>query len=150
MGSRNFLKLDSENAALYEFPQECLNNGNKPGLRNGSSKPGTTYEEPYLMPFMKELLNIASPIDTPDRPEPVIRFVTDKLLWRIWKVCCLSNEGDSLFASVLAKTYDTVLVGPDVKRLFEHELEDEPPRTFAFIRSHCDSYVQSHWSSTRT
>ena len=46
---RNFLKLDSENAALYEFPQECLKNENKPGIRNGSSKPGTTYEEPYLL-----------------------------------------------------------------------------------------------------
>lgn len=59
---------------------------------------------------MKELLDAASSVEEPDRPNPVVEFVTDKSLWGVWKACCRHNhsKGDGLFATVLSMTYDVM------------------------------------------
>ena len=118
----NFLKLDRENVDLYQWPQEYLRFENRKS-QNSNSQSGSTLLSPYIMSNMTELLDAANSVEETDRPNPAVEFVTDKSLWGVWEACCRYNHshGDGLFAMVLSKTYDAVIVGPDVRCLRETE-----------------------------
>ena len=110
-----FLRLETSDDMLYQFPQEFLSLGSRSG-QSVNSAGGDTKNNPYVLTFMQPLLDAAESIPQDQRQSMTHTFdvVKDFALWELCQACKGDQKGNDLFAAMLADNYDLVIVGPDV------------------------------------